>query len=342
MIEKIVLTEINNYRKLMGLTLIEENEFINEQDEVVVDTIESVTEEDIAELIEKTGKSLEEIVTSPILTETELEIIFKIAKLKNLQGYNEIITSFYKSEEYKKIITDEYLKLINEYGNKIKSDEEIPKFKYAGIIYSITEVIGKKYEEDFKDAYSIIIEYYNSNIKDQWDDFDLTGFALEYSSHISDNLDFYNFNNGDKNYSGWKIYIYAETSLDVINILQMLETTLKDNQVIFKAATLSELKNKKYKGLVIYLPYDMVKGNTFKSFFSKLNTDLSNYEKGGSIEGAKEYNKKIHYLYEFNKSFKKLPKGGVKPSEVSKYFEPNTGGDYMKEINQPDLFIGEE
>jgi hypothetical protein len=341
MIEKIVLTEINNYRKLMGLTLIEENKFINEQDEVVVDTIESVTEEDIAELIEKTGKSLEEIVTSPILTETELEIIFKIAKLKNLQGYNEIITSFYKSEEYKKIITDEYLKLINEYGNKIKSDEEIPKFKYAGIIYSITEVIGKKYEEDFKDAYSIIIEYYNSNIKDQWDDFDLTGFALEYSSHISDNLDFYNFNNGDKNYSGWKIYIYAETSLDVINILQMLETTLKDNQVIFKAATLSELKNKKYKGLVIYLPYDMVKDNTFKTFFSKLNTDLSNYEKGGSIDGSKEYNKKIHYLYEFNKSFKKLPKGGVKSSEVSKYFEPNTGGDYMKEINQPDLFIGE-
>ena len=44
---------------------------------------------------------------------------------------------------------------------------------------------------------------------------------------------------------------------------------------------------------------------------------------------------------EFNKSFKRLPKDGVKPSEVSKYFEPNTGGDYMKKINQSDLFIGE-
>jgi len=341
MVEKKVLKEINSYRKLMGLTLIEEKKSINEQDEVTAKTVESVTEEDIAELINKTGKTLEEIVVSPILTEAELDIIFKIARLKNLQGYNEIITSFYQSEEYKKLITDEYLKLINEYGNKIKSDEEIPKFKYAGIIYSITEVIAKKYEEDFNNSYSIILEYYNNNIKDQWDDYDLTGFALEYSSHISDNLDFYNFNNGDKNYSGWKLYVYAETSIDVINILQLLEKTLKDNQVIFKASTLSELKNKKFKGLVIYLPYDMVKDNTFKSFFSKLNTDLSDYDKGGSIEGTKEYNKKIHYLYEFNKSFKKLPKGGVKPSEVSKYFEPNTGGDYMKEINQPDLFIGE-
>ena len=77
------------------------------------------------------------------------------------------------------------------------------------------------------------------------------------------------------------------------------------------------------------------------TIFSKLDSDLSNYSKGGSIEGSKEYNKKIHYLYEFNKSFKKLPKGGVKPSEVSNYFESNTGGDYMKKINQPDLFIGE-
>ena len=121
----------------------------------------------------------------------------------------------------------------------------------------------------------------------------------------------------------------------------MLEKTLKDNQLVFKAATLSELQNKKYKGLVIYLPYDVVKDGTFKTIFSKLDSDLSNYSKGGSIEGSKEYNKKIHYLYEFNKSFKKLPKGGVKPSEVSNYFESNTGGDYMKKINQPDLFIGE-
>jgi hypothetical protein len=62
---------------------------------------------------------------------------------------------------------------------------------------------------------------------------------------------------------------------------------------------------------------------------------------GHGKEKIREYNKKIHYLYEFNKSFKKLPKDGVKPSEVSKYFESNTGGDYMKKINQSDLFIGE-
>jgi len=339
--ENNLLLEINNYRRLMGIPLIKVKKHINEGNENVANTVDDVTEEEIAELINKTGKTLEEIINSPILTETELGILFKIAKLKNLEPYNEIMSSFYQSEEYKKLITDKYLTLINEYGDKLKLDVELPKFKYAGIIYSITEFIGKLYEEDFKNAYSIILDYYNSNIKDQWDDYDLTGFALEYSSHISDSLDFYNFNNGDKNYSGWKIYIYAENSLDVINLLQMLEKTLKDNQLVFKAATLSELQNKKYKGLVIYLPYDMVKNGTFKTIFSKLNSDLSNYSKGGSIEGSKEYNKKIHYLYEFNKSFKKLPKGGVKPSEVSNYFESNTGGDYMKKINQPDLFIGE-
>ena len=41
---------------------------------------------------------------------------------------------------------------------------------------------------------------------------------------------------------------------------------------------------------------------------------------------------------EFNKRFSKLPNNGVKPSDVSKYFVPNTGGDFMKDIKQPDLF----
>ena len=343
--ENDLLLEINNYRRLMGIPLIKVKKHINEGNsggtENVANIVGDVTEEEIVELINKTGKTLEEIINSPILTEYELDILLKISKLKNLEPYSQIMSSFYQSEEYKKLITDKYLLLINEYSNKLKLEKELPTFKYAGIMFSITEVIGNIYEEDFKNAYSIILDYYNSNIKDQWDDYDLTGFALEYTSHISDSLDFYNFNNGDKNYSGWKIYIYAENSLDVIILLQMLEKTLKDNQLVFKAATLSELENKKYKGLVIYLPYDMVKDGTFKTIFSKLDSDLSNYSKGGSIEGSKEYNKKIHYLYEFNKSFKKLPKDGVKPSEVSKYFEPNTGGDYMKKINQSDLFIGE-
>ena len=46
----------------------------------------------------------------------------------------------------------------------------------------------------------------------------------------------------------------------------------KSNSKFLICSTLSELKNKNYKGVVIYLPYDMVKDGTFKNLFSKLNT----------------------------------------------------------------------
>ena len=132
--ENNLLLEINNYRRLMGIPLISVKKHINEDNENVANTVDDVTEEEITKLINKTGKTLEEIINSPILTETELGILFKIAKLKNLEPYNEIMSSFYQSEEYKKLITDTYLTLINEYGDKLKLDVELPTFKYAGII----------------------------------------------------------------------------------------------------------------------------------------------------------------------------------------------------------------
>jgi hypothetical protein len=62
MIENILLNEINNYRKLMGLSLINETTVINEQDDGVSADTDNVTAEEIADLIIKTGKTLEEIL----------------------------------------------------------------------------------------------------------------------------------------------------------------------------------------------------------------------------------------------------------------------------------------
>ena len=90
--ENNLLLEINNYRRLMGIPLISVKKHINEENENVANTVDDVTEEEITKLINKTGKTLEEIINSPILTETELGILFKIAKLKNLEPYTEEIS----------------------------------------------------------------------------------------------------------------------------------------------------------------------------------------------------------------------------------------------------------
>ena len=346
MVNKVILSEINNYRKLMGLPKINYDKIITEQQEtgeVSASNLYLDSENDkLNTLLKKTNKTIEEIINSEVLTENEILILIEVSKLKNLPIYSEIMDSINNSETYKNTLKNEYKKLITKYGDKLKSDKEIPNFKYSTIIYNLTLVIAKTYNEKFVNAYKNIIDCYNDEIKDLWDDFELSGFALEYSKHILDNIDFYTFETPSKNYSGWKIYIYAEKSFDVVDILKLLENTLKNYGVVFKAATTSELKNGTNKGLIIYLPYEMVKNKNFKSFFNQLNSDLSSYNKGGSIEGSKPYNNKIHYLYEFNKKFKDLPKDGVTPSEVGNYYVPNAGGDYMKKINQPDIFIDVE
>ena len=89
--ENNLLLEINNYRRLMGIPLIKVKKHINEGNENVANIVGDVTEEEIVELINKTGKTLEEIINSPILTEYELDILLKISKLKNLEPYNHVI-----------------------------------------------------------------------------------------------------------------------------------------------------------------------------------------------------------------------------------------------------------
>lgn len=348
--EKLLLEEINKYRKLMGLCMISYDKVVvleqdgedgNSDDELLdymLGEVESDIYDEIQKILEKSDKTLVDIINSPVLTKDELFVLIEISKIKNLQSYSDLVDKLYESPEYKKLITDKYETVIKEMEEKFKSNTEIPDFGYAGIIYKLTGVFAKKIEELLPKSYQIVLDYYNSTIKDKFDDYALGGFALEYSQHLNDSIDFYTFSVTPKNYSGWKLYIYAENLRDVITILENTQNTLSTYGVVFKAATTSELSKNEKKGLIIYLPYDMVKNKQFSEFFTKLTTDLNSYKKGGSITGSKAYNNKIHYLYEFKKRFDKLPNNGVKPSEVSKFFVPNTGGDYMKEIKQPDLF----
>jgi len=345
-----IISEINNYRRIMGLPLIRNEEFlfIREQNEpntdqtiTPSDLINDTQNSEINKLLSKTNKTIEEIINSEYLTTDEILILFEISKIKNLSVYQDLLNSLSSSDEYKNAIKEEYTKLIESYGNKLKAQKDVPEYKFASIIYNLTLDIAKQFEEKFKDSTNIIMGIYNEKIKNEWDDYELTGYALEYSNHIFDNIDFYSLETPSSNYSGWKIYIYAEKTYDVIKLLQLLEDVLNSNKTVFKAATLKELTKNSNKGLIIYLPYEMVKNNTFKQFFSSLESALSTYSKSGSIEGAKGYNSKIYYVYEFNKKFKNLPKGGVTPNEVNKYFVPNVGGDYMKELDQPDLFLGD-
>jgi hypothetical protein len=348
--EKLLLEEINKYRKLMGLSVIspdkvvvlEQDDEDENSDDALLDYMLGIVEDEtyskIQKILEKTDKTITEIINSPVLTGDELFVLLELAKIKNLQSYSDIIDNIYDTPQYKKIITDKYDEIINTLDSKLKSNKQLPDYSYASVVKEITDLYAKKMVDIFPKSNQIILDYYNSTIKDKYDDYNLQGFALDYSRHINDSLEFYTFDVSPKNYSGWKLYIYAENVVDVLTILDLTQNTLESYGVVSKAATSSELKKNEKKGLIIYLPYEMVKNNQPSNFFSKLNTDLTNYSKGGTISGAKEYNNKIHYLYEFKKRFSKLPNNGVKPSDVSKYFVPNTGGDFMKDIKQPDLF----
>jgi hypothetical protein len=194
---------------------------------------------------------------------------------------------------------------------------------------------------DFENSEKIILDYYDSKIKDIWDDYDLNEVSNEYLKHFSDSTDFYTFTTNQPNYSGWKIYIYGDNKNDIIEILQSAGPYIKSLDFPFKVATNKGLTNKDGKGLIIYLPYNTIINKEFKTVFDDLLTKLSNYKNNGQISGSKNYSGPLYYSYEFKVAFRKLPKGGVKYSELNKYYVPNVGGDYMKGIKQKDLFDNE-
>lgn len=328
--------EINELRNLMGLPLINEGSEIDER--TIVDTLFETNQDEIENLLSKSNKSIEQLISGENLTLTDINILFKIAKLSNNNTYNELVSKITEKEEYKNLLINQYNIFLDDFSKKMTSDENISKYVYSSIIKEFTESYSKLIGVEFTNSEKIILDYYLNTVSDLWDDFDLNKISNEYLKHIKDSVDFYSFNTPQPNYSGWKIYIYSENYKDVIEILQISGDYVKSINYPFKVATNQGLNKKTGKGLIIYIPYSDIINKKFKEVFSNLNQKLTTYTKKGNIEGTKNYSGPIFYSYEFNTKFKKLPKGGVKVNELSRYYVPNVGGDYMKNIKQKDLF----
>jgi hypothetical protein len=329
-------SQINELRKLMGLSLLVEE--LETDTQFVIDTLFDTNQDDIEKLLKKTDKSLEELMTGDYLTLTDINILFKIAKLNNSSVYNKIISEITETDEYKNLLINQYSISIDEFSKKMTSNSEISKYDYSSIIKEFTESFSKLIGSDFTNGEKIILDYYQNTIVDLWDDYNLKVISNEYLKHVNDSNDFYSFTTQQPNYSGWKIYIYAENYKDNIDILQNVGDYIKSINYPFKVGTNQGLNKKNGKGVIIYIPYDEVINKTFKSVFEQLKQKLSNYGKKGTIGGTKNYSGPLYYSYEFNKKFKNLPKGGVGVNEINKYYVPNDGGDYMKGIKQKDLF----
>jgi hypothetical protein len=333
---KKVISDIREIHKLMGISLLFEQ---SETEEIyIIDTLFETNKDEIENLLKKTNKSLKELLSTESLTLTEINIIFKIAKLNNSSEYNNISTSIFETNEYKNLLINEYNIELDKFTKKMTSNENIINYDYSSLVKEFTDFISKKFGSNFMNGEKIILDYYQNTIVGNWDDYDLNNISNEYLLNVNDSNDFYSFTTPQPNYSGWKIYIYSENYKDNIELLENTGEYLKSINYPFKVATNQGLKEKNGKGIIIYIPYENVINKTFKEVFTQLTEKLKNYNKAGTINGTKKYSGPLFYSYEFNVKFKKLPKGGVKFDELSKYYVQNMGGDYMKNINQKDLF----
>jgi len=339
-LENVILGDLSEFINSMNkkFPLYEGQEYT---DENILDILIGTNRSEIEKLLSKTGKSLSEIIESDTLTLTEINVIFEISKINNYSVYTEIKNKILDSEEYKNKIIEVFNTSLDEFTQKMMSNEKISKIDYSNKVKKFTESFSMLIGSDFENSEKIILDYYDSKIKDIWDDYDLNEVSNEYLKHFSDSTDFYTFTTNQPNYSGWKIYIYGDNKNDIIEILQSAGPYIKSLDFPFKVATNKGLTNKDGKGLIIYLPYNTIINKEFKTVFDDLLTKLSNYKNNGQISGSKNYSGPLYYSYEFKVAFRKLPKGGVKYSELNKYYVPNVGGDYMKGIKQKDLFDNE-
>ena len=345
MINKTILYEINNYRKLMGLSalVIEQDEpKVEDKEEENINIVNTIFDgsdsSEILELLEGTNKTLEELISSDYLTENEYKILIKISEIKNLSAFNTVMENIYISDDYKKVIINEYNLELNLFVEEMKLRAGITKYEYPSCVKEFTYSLIDFLNEDFKNVENTILGEYESKIKNQWVDYEMNEIANQYNEHAIDETDYVFLSTKQPNYSGWKFYLYAENTTDVIDLLILVGDYLKNSEVVFKASTKKNFDGGVKKGIIIYLPYDMVLNKKQKEFIDYISNEITNYTKTGTIDGTKSYNSKIFYSYEFNKKFDKLPKGGVKYDELSKFYIPNTGGDYMKNIKQSDLF----
>lgn len=144
---------------------------------------------------------------------------------------------------------------------------------------------------------------------------------------------------------GWKFHIFAEELKDMVFLKEKLWPiaqkwnaeakvggTWQSNSDFFKKGGVQHGK----QGVTMYIPVEVVNNGLQKQMLSDIETAISGYKKGGTIQGDKIITPAIHYRYDL---LGPVPREGIprKYAGTDGMYRENDGGPYKPE-DVPDIF----
>jgi hypothetical protein len=160
----------------------------------------------------------------------------------------------------------------------------------------------------------------------------------------------YQIGDFDKNHSGWKFHIYANSVEDSAFLFVRLKPIAKKWGAILKTASqanydaLAENPYQIGKGVVFYIPSYVIKDNKQRALLNEINSAISDYDNAGDIDGDLMLTKNIGIRYELNKPIN--PKVGLDLSTDQgfndykyNWYKSQEGGSSYNVPNNPDIFL---
>lgn len=253
--------------------------------------------------------------------------------------YNSSLNNKENTEEIKLELQKISSSLFDNLSNKITDDEYLKQFILADTISKLIKeiTVGQKQQN------TLYIDYFFDNI--------FYKLFPNRSDYKKTSKDFYKsrfeesenkekvLNIGD-NLSGWVIYIFANNTEDVSELINLTDDIISNYKATSVASTdkyFGENSSISNVGLKIYLPYNLVKTGLQKKFFDEIKSAIDIYDPSGVINSSKKYTDNIYYRYEFNIPYQDLEDGGIPFQNISSYKSTNYS-DYMSGIIQLDLF----
>lgn len=144
---------------------------------------------------------------------------------------------------------------------------------------------------------------------------------------------------------GWKFHIFAEELKDMVFLKEKLWPIARKWNAEAKVGGTWQLNSDFFKkggvqhgkqGVTMYIPVEVVNNGLQKQMLSDIETAISGYKKGGTIQGDKIITPAIHYRYDF---LGPVPREGIprKYAGTDGMYRENDGGTYKPE-DVPDIF----
>jgi hypothetical protein len=253
--------------------------------------------------------------------------------------YNSSLNNKENVEEIKLELQKISSSLYDNLSKKITDDEYLKQYILADTISKLIKeiTVGQKEQNKLYSDYFFDNIFYKlfpnrSDYKKTSKDFYKSRFegseTKEKVLNIGDNL------------SGWVMYIFANNTEDVAELINLTDNVISNYKATSVASTdkyFGEDSSISNVGLKIYLPYSLVKTGLQKKFFDEIKSSIDVYDPVGVINSSKKFTDNIYYRYEFNTSYQDLDENGIPFQNIGSYKSTNYS-DYMSGIIQLDLF----